>query len=155
MVIALIGTGIWIYYSSRLREDITLAITIIGGIFSYFFVIQKQTIEDIRLFKELFHEFNQRYDCMNEKLNCIRSKDIDNPLSMNDKAILYNYFNLCGEESLYYQQGYILKDVWKAWCNGMLYFLGDERINALWIEEEKTSSYYGLTREKIESGSKK
>jgi hypothetical protein len=57
---------------------------------------------------------------------------------------LFDYFNLCGEEYLFYSQGYVYPEVWKAWFNGMEFFRPNPRIRQLWNEELKTGSYYGL-----------
>jgi hypothetical protein len=57
--------------------------------------------------------------------------------------------NLCGEEYLYYDKGYINPEVWRAWRNGMKYYLADQRILNKWADEEKSGSYYGLTLRKI------
>jgi len=145
MLLTLVGAGVGIYHSPRIREDIILAITVVGSVFSFFFVVQKQASEDIQLFKELFVDFNKRYDRLNEKLNRIASKKPETLLTDSETDTLFDYFNLCGEEFLYYKQGFILPDVWKAWCNGMYFFIQNPRILPLWMEEEKSASYYGLT----------
>jgi hypothetical protein len=117
--------------------------TLVGGIISCAYFVQKHKLDELQLFKELFKEFNERYDALNEELNRIllSEKKLDNK----DKDILFNYFNLCGEEYLYYKEGYILPSVWKAWRNGMRIFFQDKKIKELWKEECKTDSYYGLT----------
>lgn len=93
----------------------------------------------------MFKEFNSRYDTLNEDLNRIKSETEQfRVLNKDDRDILYNYFNLCGEEFLYCAEGYILPDVWKVWHEGMKYYFSDERINALWREEKKRNSYYGF-----------
>ena len=154
LLIALILAGLWIYYSARTREDITLAITVVGGIISFFYVVQKQQLEELQTFKELFSDFNKRYDERNEQLNKMAGKKPDIPLTESELGTLNDYFNLCSEEYLYYTKGYIYPEVWEAWCNGMKYFLEDERIRNKWLVEEKTNSYYGLTLERILKGSK-
>lgn len=112
------------------------------ALISSVFFLQKHKLEELRLFTELFKEFNERYDNLNDKLNKRILKNGD--LSTEDKIILFDYFNLCGEEYLYYKEGYILPNVWKAWNNGMKVFFKDERIKKLWDEECKTESYYGF-----------
>jgi hypothetical protein len=151
MLLAILA-AIWVSYSYRTREDIALAITVIGGVFSFFFVIQKQAGEDIHLFKELFVEFNKRYDTLNEKLNRIAAKKPTSPLTKEERDTLSDYFNLCGEEYLYFKQGFILPEVWQSWCNGMYFFIENPRIKLLWSEEEKSLSYYGLTSKIIYNG---
>jgi len=132
-----------------LITDIGFLVTLVGGLFSFIFFMQKQQHEELNTFRELFTEFNERYDKLNEKLNRIRNADNNEPLSACEKDILFEYFNLCGEEYLYYKKGYIYPKVWKTWCNGMKFFLKNDRIGTLWKEEENEEYYYGLTLTEI------
>jgi hypothetical protein len=122
-------------------------ISLIGGVFSLVFFIQKHKLEELNLFTELFKEFNKRYDKLNGKLYPIISRTDD--LTSDDKDVLFDYFNLCGEEYLYYNEGYIIPSVWKAWENGMKIFFSDKRIKKLWDEEDRTDSYYGFKPPKV------
>jgi len=81
---------------------------------------------------------------MNERLNGIIERDDETPLTSEERSIIYDYFNLCGEEFLYYSHGYILPSVWKAWENGMRYFFCSPRISDVWKNEKISDSYYGL-----------
>ena len=119
-------------------------ITLIGSILYSIYLVENHKIEQTRLFKELFTEFNKRYDGLNEGLNTIIAEDQEKELSRDQIDLLYNYFNLCGEEYLFYKQGFIYPEVWKAWCNGMKIFTKDKRIRDLWEKEAQTDSYYGL-----------
>lgn len=116
------------------------------GIWSFAYGVQKQHLEEVRLFRELFKEFNERYDQQNEKLNRIYCEEQpDNtPFTPEQKDILYNYFNLCGEEHLYFQKGFIYPEVWQSWENGMKFFRRNRRIERLWDEELRNDSYYDL-----------
>jgi len=128
----------------RAHVDWKLSVTIVGGILSSIYFVQKQRLEELRLFKELFTEFNARYDALNEKLNHIIAANQEAELTRAEINTLYNYFNLCGEEYLYYKQGYILQAAWEAWLNGMNIFYQDKRIRKLLEEELATNSYYGF-----------
>lgn len=103
-------------------------------------------MEEAKLIKDLATQFNERYDGLNEELNSIvRTKDSAEPLVSTQKDTLYNYFNLCAEEYLFYRRGYIYPEVWDAWSRGMkTYFTDDDRVRELWNCESKTGSYYGL-----------
>ena len=155
-IILLIFTGalIWFFNSPKGKDEVSLFITIIGGLVSLFYFIQKQQLEELQLFKELFTEFNCRYDKLNEDLNRIVDHPSDTELTDDEDNILNDYFNLCAEEYLFYKRGYIYPEVWRAWQNGMLYFLRDKRIREKWVEEFKSDSYYGLSvkLEKLEVG---
>ncbi|MCA1631491.1 MAG: hypothetical protein LC785_08015 [Acidobacteria bacterium] len=143
------AAAIFLYW---VRYDWKISFTIVGGAVSFIYFIQKQQLEETKLFKELFVTFNCSYNDKNEKLNLIKKKPkLDPP----DIAELYDYFNLCSEEYLFYRTGYIYPEVWKAWCNGMLDYLKNDEIKNLWEQEEELSkSYYGLTLSEIKQGSK-
>ena len=126
-----------------------ILLTIFGSLASLIFIIQKQQLEEMNSFKELFNEFNRRYNELNESLNSIVRTNPDQSLSTKQIDILYDYFNLCGEEYLFYQKGYIYPEVWRAWCNGIYYYLSHPSIGKTWKQEEETDSYYGLTLERI------
>ena len=79
----------------------------LGSVLGLFYFVFKQHLEEIRLFKELFTEFNARYDAMNERLYLECAASLDKPLGKEQIAFLYDYFNLCGEEYLYYRKGFI------------------------------------------------
>ena len=111
---------------------------------SALFLVQKQKLEETRLFTRLFESFNSRYDELNEGLNEIRDQPNTKELKDAQKALLYDYFNLCAEEYLYYQKGYIFQEAWEAWQNGMRVFMEDPRVRDLWEEDSKSDSYYGL-----------
>ena len=115
-----------------------------GGIVSFSYFFQKQKLEEISLFRSLFDKFNERYNQMNERLNKILVLEQNSSLSLNDVILLYDYFNLCAEEYLYYRLGYILPEVWQSWYNGMLIYYGCPHIRALWDKELKANSYYGF-----------
>jgi hypothetical protein len=137
-----LGTGMGLLQAG---VDFRLLATLLGTFLSLLYFLQKQRLEETKLFREIFAECNERYDKMNESLNAIVDGPDDQPLQSKERAILDDYFNLCGEEHLYYIQGYIFPSVWKAWHNGMKYFIKNPRIAAVWTEEKKSESYYGLT----------
>jgi hypothetical protein len=126
------------------ETSITSIATVAGSVLSVIYFIQKQRLEELKLFRELFKEFNARYDGMNENLASIISKN-NTPLTSEEESSLIDYFNLCGEEHLYYELGYIDPVVWKSWCNGMKSIIESPRVKPLWEAEKATSSYYGIS----------
>lgn len=100
--------------------------------------------EKVRLFEELFDKFNRRYDQLNESLNAIVRVDDSGNLTTSEIDTLYDYFNLCGEEYLFFRLGYIHREAWEAWRNGMRSFYSVPRIAKVWEEELESGSYYGL-----------
>ncbi len=130
--------------SDKSKDDISLFVTVAAGLIGFFYFIQKQQLEELELFKELFTEFNARYDKLNDSLNRVASEESNKPLTEEEKSTLNDYFNLCAEEFLFYRKGYIYDEVWRAWSNGMSFYVANKRIGEMWKEEEKTDSYYGL-----------
>lgn len=120
--------------------------TTIGVILSSIYFVQKQRLEELRLFQALFREFNERYDRMNECLNALCDPNAAWTSGPGpERDLLNDYFNLCGEEFLYYSAGYIPPEVWRAWYKGMESFRKrNERIRELWDEELESDSYYGF-----------
>ena len=123
-----------------------------GGLVGAYYFLQKQQLEELRLFERLFADFNRRYAELNERLQLLVSGD--DRLTKRDRALLEDYFNLCAEEYLYYTHGIIDPPVWRAWCRGILQYLHDDRIADFWRHEESTDSYYGLTLKRILAGAK-
>lgn len=120
--------------------ELLLAATGAAAAFVYF--LYNQHHQDMQMFVNLFEKFNKRYDSLNEKLNTIISRPIDSPLISEHINTLYDYFNLCAEEYLFYEAGYIDEKVWQAWLCGMNYFATDATVRRLWEEEIKSGSYY-------------
>jgi hypothetical protein len=137
-----VAVGVYLYYKAA---DWKYVATLVGSLISFVFVVQKQTIDEAKLFKELFIEFNKRYDALNAKLNGIKREE-NRPLYEIEGAVdtLFDYFNLCAEEYLFYKRGFIYPEIWESWVKGMSAYFGDSRIRSLWSEERKTESYYGF-----------
>lgn len=126
-----------------LKEPFTTIATVVGALFSLIYFIQKQKLEELRLFRELFKEFNERYGTMNKQLaEILESKEVE--VSAKERETLIDYFNLCGEEYLYFMRGYIDPIVWEAWLNGMKSILYSPRVEHVWSIEKKKDSYYDL-----------
>jgi hypothetical protein len=103
------------------------------------YFLRQQHLEEARFFRELFTEFNRRYDRLNETL--LQSLNDERPF---DEQKFVDYFNLCAEEWLYYKAGYVYELVWQAWHRGMRQFGRDSRVAELWRRERQTESYYGF-----------
>jgi hypothetical protein len=125
-------------------KDWRIFVPMIGGLFAFVFGVEKHRLDEDRLFRELFAEFNKRYDALGLELNRIRAGDNEIALRLEEIGTLFQYFNLCAEEFLYYRKGYIDPGVWQAWQNGMKIFAENPRIRELWVRELATDSYYGF-----------
>lgn len=114
-------------------------LTLVCGV-NYF--LHQRHLEGARFFKELVTEFNGRYDKQNNTL--LVALENDGPFEQKRKQAFIDYFNLCAEEYLFYEVGYIYERVWEAWYNGMKQFGRDQRVTELWLREIQTDSYYGF-----------
>ena len=123
-------------------------LTIIGAIAAFFYFWYKQHLEETKLFKELFTEFNRRYDGLNNRLNEIIRGDPTTKLKEDERSLVFDYFNLCAEEHFFHKAHYVDEAVWNAWRNGMAFFFNNPRIRDLWNEEcesaDERASYYGF-----------
>lgn len=148
----LLAVGLIYCWISDRRYNIAELVTAAGGIVSFVFFVQKQQLDELRLFSELFQKFNKRYAAINEDMTRLVTVPDNSVLTKVEDDTLNVYFNLCGEEYLYYKNGYVDPVVWTTWKNWMKHLLEtNSRIQAKWQKEESTDSYYGLTRKVIMS----
>ncbi|MCZ8292803.1 MAG: hypothetical protein O9312_04735 [Hylemonella sp.] len=115
------------------------------------YYLYSQHLQETRLFTELFRQFNERYDALNADLNRIATATKQTMLEAKDKQLLFDYFNLCAEEYLYFKNGFIDPEVWESWTNGMRYFSAIPHISDLWINELASGSYYGFSLDLLNS----
>jgi hypothetical protein len=132
-------------------QHLQLLLALIGASGGFVGFLYSQHLQETQLFKQLFTEFNRRYDLMNEPLEAIRRRPDGEPLKPEEHRKLVDYFNLCAEEYLFYRSGYIDDDVWEAWSRGMLYFAQDAEIRTLWEKELRMQSYYGFSLNELPS----
>ncbi len=149
-----LGGGIAIYRFVGPQERVTIVVGLIAGIVGFCYFVQQQKLAEAQLFKQLFTEFNERYDQMNGDLADIR--DVSTPCTAAGKKTLIDYFNLCGEEFLFYSEGYIHPKVWRSWCRGILWYLAATHIRSVWDNEvqREQNTYYDLTIEELRKGAK-
>ena len=137
-------------------------IEILGAILatgiSISFNLAQYNIENDKIFKDIFREFNRKYDeKFNNTLNkidtdysinkrfSILNSEIDKNLIEVDKNLIIDYINFCAEEYLWYTKGRIPSNVWKSWKNGMIYFFNLEPIKIIIISQyNQKESFYGL-----------
>src|SRR5712671_2027399 len=96
-----------------------LLVSAIGGVAGFTYFLYRQHLDEAKLFKELFAEFNARYDALNDDLNTILFGPPEGSLSPDEREHLFSYFNLCAEEYFFYEAGYIDRRVWESWYRGM------------------------------------
>lgn len=123
-----------------------------AGWLAAFISVLKQTIEDDRVFKELFISFNSRYDQeMNDVFNKLRKAEASgfgSDLDEKEEFLIFDYFNLSSEEYLWYSKGRIPGKVWRAWECGIIENLSLKKVRELFENDTKTErqamSYYGF-----------
>jgi hypothetical protein len=145
-LIFLIGFAIaiaaWLSFPAVHRPE--LLASAIGGVAGFTYFLYRQHLDEAKLFKQLFAEFNARYDALNDDLNMILFGPPEASLSADEREHLFSYFNLCAEEYLFYKAGYIDRRVWESWYRGMKVFFTHPHIQALWEQDCKADSYYGF-----------
>jgi hypothetical protein len=140
-------TAALLVFKSPVSDKATVFATIVASILSISFFVQQQRLAEMNLFRELITSFNTRYDQLNDRLMRMRHEE-----DGSDYQAVWDYFNLCAEEFLFYSEGYIHPRVWRSWCIGMLYYFEAEPFAEMWNNDEAPESYYGLTLEAIRKG---
>src|SRR5580693_1191988 len=80
-----------------------LLLAVVGGVAGFTHFLYRQHLDETKLFKELFAEFNARYDALNDDLNAILFGPPESSLSGDERGHLFSYFNLCAEEYFFYK----------------------------------------------------
>ena len=111
-----------------------------------------QKVEDDRIMKDLFKEFNERFDKINGSLLVITKLAIDDydklmpEKRIEHEGVIMDFFNICSEEYFWYQEGRINSKIWKSWHKGMNDIYNKSLIiQRLWLEESNNEgfiSYY-------------
>ena len=96
-----------------------------------------------RFFKELFTDFNKRYDEMNEGLEKIQGEE---KLNSQQHQLIIDYLNLCSEEYMWVRKGRIPFHIWESWKNGIKVHFQKTCIADIVRKERNLwkSSYYGF-----------
>lgn len=131
-------------FAGTSKEHWELALAASGALLSLAYFVQKQKLDETKLFNELFRDFNARYGELLDRLGEIENQPDNYVLTDDDKELLLTYFNLCSEEFLMYDLGYVHPVVWRSWKKGMLEYHARPFIGRFWDEEMKRGSYYGL-----------
>jgi hypothetical protein len=145
--IFIISAGISVlayYYFDPGFSKPELLFSLLGSISAFVYFLYAQHNSNTERFIVLFKDFNARYDLLNAHLNHIIKQPELDPLSEQDLNHLYDYFNLCAEEYMFYRAGYIEERVWSAWEKGMHFFLCNAKIAVVWEQELQQESYYGF-----------
>ena len=120
----------------------------VGIFITCYYSHNSKKIADEKMLKELFTEFNQRYNGLNKYLVEIEGKynsidlfnEAENFYIIKQKVI--DYFNLCAEEYFWHKHKERIDPViWESWQIGMNYWIKVPTIKSLWKEEIKNNGY--------------
>jgi hypothetical protein len=131
----------------------SMASSTILGLFAlgstiYYSRAAKKRADDLMM-KDLFTDFNKRYDALNDDiLLIVNSAKADKTFELKpcQKKTIIDFFNLCSEEYFWFKRGRIDNKIWLSWSSGMNYWYQHDVINKLWKEEVRSRngklSYY-------------
>lgn len=125
-------------------------IGVVGIIITVIFSAANKNLNHQKMEKELFAEFNKRYDALNDSLTLLSSistlEQLRETNSFIDKKtmhhLLIDYFNLCAEQYYWYRKKRIKKLLWDSWHSGMMYYYTTHPVvRELWELEIKGGGY--------------
>ena len=131
-----------------------VVVTVLLGFFtliiSWWFSSNNLKINHQKMEKELFSEFNRRYDLLNDSLSNLSGlntiEDLKNTGSLIEQKSMYNvvidYFNLCSEQYYWHKNNRISPEIWASWNAGMKFYYDNYAVvKLLWKDEIKSSGY--------------
>jgi hypothetical protein len=145
-ILGIVGVAVWLCSHSHVAK---VLMAVWSALAALLYFLYKQHLAETQLFKQVFTEFNKRYDRLDKDLVRIAESNSEVDL-VKDKPILYKYFNLCAEEHLFNKGGYIDSAVWESWSKGMGYYFSKKHIRDVWDRDEDNESYYGFDPRKLE-----
>lgn len=133
-------------------SEAVIVSSILGGfglLITLFYNYKNTQLSNHKMQKELFTEFNKRYNELNDNLNFLgssSSEDFANWFLEGDrikiKATIYDFFNLCSEEYYWKKEGRIPQKVWDSWNKGMNdIYNRSGLIQQMWEDECKNDGY--------------
>lgn len=150
-ILAFIIASIIVVLYFRIGYDERVLLGMLGIIATMYLGTLRTRLEHDKLFKELFTDFNSKYDKdLNDLFNDLRLNP-ERALKIDEKKLIFDYFNLCAEEYLWKKKGRIPLDVWDAWKAGIQSNLEISQVRELFNQEARDKktrkSYYGLMEE--------
>jgi len=144
------GLSVSTAYALGGDDRIGLVGAAIAGTLGFYYFAQQQKLSETELFHKLFTDFNARYGKLHGVLAEIATRN--SPPTAAEYNTVVDYFNLCAEEYLFYQEGYVRREAWRSWCRGMLWYLRRHPFKGIWHEQIAKESFYGLSLSVIEEG---
>jgi|SRR5690606_10914555 len=145
-----------LFYVGIIKDLAPLIISLVAIWLTSRYQRHTKKLANNRMMKELFTEFNQRYDNINNRLSNISKLSIvlwEADKDEKNKSLIYgdviDFFNICSEEYYWYKEGRLDPKIWNAWHKGMNDIYNRSKIiQMLWEEECKNEGYksYYLTK---------
>lgn len=142
---------------SWINDNVAVVVSGLALSFTIWFSIQNRRLANDKMRKELFTEFNSRYDALNDFLEQItQSSSLDELKQQNEeyevlRCKLNDYFNLCAEEYYWYKKGRIDDTIWKSWQAGMnSWYSNKPVIKEAWEREYKNFGHQSFYLKKGE-----
>jgi len=142
---------------------VSLMLSAVASCLAFCYFVQQQKLAETKMLKDLFTDFNERYDKLNDTLMEVCELDNAEPicgykcflkcfqkgqtLTSKHYNAINDYFNLCSEEYYFYNEGYVPKKVWDCWKTGMKEIFSNRFVREVWDAEFKKgleNSYYGF-----------
>jgi hypothetical protein len=124
-------------------SESTITTIILGGfglIITFVFSLFNFKLSKDRMNKELFTEFNSRYNKLNNSLyNIVNKCDTLDSVEKDEKLKndLIDFFNLCAEEYYWHKKNRIDTLIWESWSVGMNNWYKYPVIQEVWEKEIK------------------
>src|SRR6266851_9492732 len=83
--------GNLVFFGLKLPDKVPLTGALIAGVLGFCYFVQQQRLAETHLFKELFTEFNRRYDEMNDHLARIPAS---HTATIEEDDLIVDYLNL-------------------------------------------------------------
>ena len=145
------------YLAENPQVVITLIIGVVGLIITWWFSQNNLKIAHQKMEKELFSEFNKKYDELNDKLKVIfDNTQVNDKTTLNGlkklnfkikeeeifpEIVLIDYFNLCAEEYYWRNKKRVSKKIWLSWQAGMKSYYRYCFVRELWEKEVSDFGY--------------
>ena len=142
----------WFRYEEKIKNEIYFGL--IATLVTLFLSVINFYQANDRFFKELFVDFNRRFDDLRSVLSGITS---ESAIDGSQREFIVDYINLCAEEYMWVKKGRIPLDIWESWQARIKSFLNMPAIREVFVEEldRARESYYGFFEEvypKLKSG---
>ncbi len=141
-----------LFYIGLLKDLAPLIISLVAIWLTSRYQKHTKKLANDKMMKELFTEFNQRYDAINNKLDEVSKLTLEqwNKLSSKEQlvkeGVVIDFFNICAEEYHWHKEGRINGNIWASWHKGMNDIYNRSKvIQNIWNEECKNEghkSYY-------------